>query len=189
MLFRSLDIVLRYIIYKNTSPKTEEWWNYISFQGSTKNVFDYYVAQRDNFYQNKLTQTLLCQLNNLNFDVNNDGKADVLDLSLIWQYWVGNLTISNYKTYINPLSKNKNFDQIINFLNEKTGKFIKKETNKEFFKYAHSSSIDPTGSYLAPYITQVGLYSGTDLVAVAKLGQPIKNTGEYPINIIVKWDT
>jgi hypothetical protein len=35
----------------------------------------------------------------------------------------------------------------------------------------------------------VGLYSGCDLVAVAKLAQPIKNTGEIPINISVKWDT
>jgi hypothetical protein len=27
------------------------------------------------------------------------------------------------------------------------------------------------------------------LVAVAKLAAPIKNTGEIPINIVVKWDT
>jgi hypothetical protein len=42
---------------------------------------------------------------------------------------------------------------------------------------------------LAPYITTVGLYSGAELVAVAKLAAPIKNTGEIPINIVVKWDT
>jgi hypothetical protein len=41
---------------------------------------------------------------------------------------------------------------------------------------------------LAPYITTVGLYSGGDLVAVAKLGMPIKNSGELPLNILVKWD-
>jgi len=33
------------------------------------------------------------------------------------------------------------------------------------------------------------LYSGADLVAIAKLAQPIKNSGELPINIAVKWDT
>ena len=58
----------------------------------------------------------------------------------------------------------------------------------EFFGFNYSSSIDPTGSYLAPYITTVGLYSGGDLVAVAKLGMPIKNSGELPLNILVKWD-
>jgi hypothetical protein len=26
------------------------------------------------------------------------------------------------------------------------------------------------------------------LVAVAKLGMPIKNSGELPLNILVKWD-
>jgi hypothetical protein len=41
---------------------------------------------------------------------------------------------------------------------------------------------------LAPYITTVGLYSGTDLVAVGKLGTPIKNSKDFPINILVKWD-
>jgi hypothetical protein len=41
---------------------------------------------------------------------------------------------------------------------------------------------------LAPYITTVGLYNGPYLVAVGKLGTPIKNGGEFPINILVKWD-
>lgn len=187
--FDNLDIVLRYIIYKNTTPKTEEWWNYISFSEGGKNIFDYYVSLRPDFYNNKLTQKLLCELNNINFDVNNDGKADLLDLGLIWKYWIGELNVTNFSSYINPLSKNKTIDQILSFLNDKTGKFVKKQINNEFFKFNYSSSVDPTGSYLAPYITQVGLYSGTDLVALAKLAHPIKNTGQYPINIIVKWDT
>jgi hypothetical protein len=78
---------------------------------------------------------------------------------------------------------------MVSFLNKKTGKFNSGLIKNDFFGYSISSSFDPTGSYLAPYITTVGLYSGADLVAMAKLAAPIKNTGEIPINIVVKWDT
>ena len=78
---------------------------------------------------------------------------------------------------------------MVAFLNNKTGKFSTDKIKSEFFNYNLSSSYDVTGSYLAPYITTVGLYSGAELVAIAKLAAPIKNTGEIPINIVVKWDT
>jgi hypothetical protein len=46
-----------------------------------------------------------------------------------------------------------------------------------FGDYEISSSIDQTGSYLAPYITTIGLYDDNmDMVAVAKLATPIKST-------------
>jgi hypothetical protein len=50
------------------------------------------------------------------------------------------------------------------------------------------SKTDPTGSYLAPYVTTIGFYSGCDLVAVAKLGSPIKITPDFPMNFVVKMD-
>jgi len=78
---------------------------------------------------------------------------------------------------------------MFSFLNKKTGKFSTSTIKTDFFSYNLSSSYDPTGSYLAPYITTVGLYSGAELVAIAKLAAPIKNTGEIPINIVIKWDT
>ena len=59
-----------------------------------------------------------------------------------------------------------------------------------FADYEFSSSIDPTGSYLAPYITTIGLYDDElNMVAVAKLPQPIKSLPEYPVNFIVRFDT
>ena len=76
----------------------------------------------------------------------------------------------------------------MNYLDVKTSKVNPSYINPEFFGYQYSSSIDNTGSYLAPYITTVGLYNGPYLVAVGKLGTPIKNGGEFPINILVKWD-
>jgi hypothetical protein len=73
-------------------------------------------------------------------------------------------------------------------LAHKTAKYNRNYIKPEFFDYEYSSSVDTTGSYLAPYITTVGLYSGTELVAVGKLGTPIKNSKDFPINILVKWD-
>jgi hypothetical protein len=59
-----------------------------------------------------------------------------------------------------------------------------------FGDYEFSSSVDPTGSYLAPYITTIGLYDDElNMVAVAKLPQPIKSLPEYPVNFIVRFDT
>jgi hypothetical protein len=56
--------------------------------------------------------------------------------------------------------------------------------------YYNSSSIDPTGSYLAPYITTIGIYDDEgDMVAIAKLPNPIKNLPDYDINFIVRFDT
>jgi hypothetical protein len=59
-----------------------------------------------------------------------------------------------------------------------------------FDEYDYSSSIDPTGSYIAPYITTIGLYDdNNNMVAVAKLPQPIKSLPDYPVNFIVRFDT
>lgn len=59
-----------------------------------------------------------------------------------------------------------------------------------FADYEYSSSIDRTGSYLAPYITTIGLYDNNlDMIAVAKLPQPIKSLPDYPVNFIIRFDT
>jgi hypothetical protein len=59
-----------------------------------------------------------------------------------------------------------------------------------FGDYDYSSSIDPTGSYLVPFITTIGLYDDdNNMVAVAKLPQPIKCLPDYPVNFLVRFDT
>lgn len=56
--------------------------------------------------------------------------------------------------------------------------------------YDNNRLTDPTGSYLAPYITTIGLYdSDGDMVAIAKLPTPIKNLPDYDMNFIVRFDT
>ena len=53
-----------------------------------------------------------------------------------------------------------------------------------------SGSVDTTGSFLTPFITTIGLYDNNcDLVAVAKLPQPIKSEPDFPVNFIVRFDT
>ena len=59
-----------------------------------------------------------------------------------------------------------------------------------FEQFEESGSIDLTGSFLAPFITTIGLYNDEcELVAVAKLPNPIKSMPDVPINFIVRFDT
>tara|TARA_Y100000389_G_scaffold154403_1_gene154930 strand:- start:1450 stop:2583 length:1134 start_codon:yes stop_codon:yes gene_type:complete len=49
---------------------------------------------------------------------------------------------------------------------------------------------DPTGSYLAPFITTIALYDEDgDMVAIAKLPTPIKNLPDMDMNFIIRFDT
>jgi hypothetical protein len=57
-----------------------------------------------------------------------------------------------------------------------------------FFDYERLAAVDKTGSFLAPVATTIGLYSGLDLVAIAKLGSPVKISPELPINFCIKMD-
>lgn len=48
---------------------------------------------------------------------------------------------------------------------------------------------DLTGSLLNPYATSIGMYNSEgDMVAIAKLGQPIQMREDVDINILVRWD-
>ena len=62
---------------------------------------------------------------------------------------------------------------------------------KAGFEQAYEmSSTDSTGSFLTPMITTIGLYDDDcQLVAVAKLPQPIKSEHDIPVNFIVRFDT
>ena len=63
-------------------------------------------------------------------------------------------------------------------------------TEGSFDDYDISGSVDQTGSYLAPFITTIGLYDNdNNMVASAKLPKPIKSLPDYPVNFIVRFDT
>ena len=47
-----------------------------------------------------------------------------------------------------------------------------------------------SSSAFTPYITTVGLYNEqNELLVIGKLGQPLKKTKKYDINIVVRFDT
>jgi hypothetical protein len=88
------------------------------------------------------------------------------------------------ETNIETGSINTTFEGVRKFRNSD------KYQKAEFGVYEYSSSIDPTGSYLAPYITTIGLYDNNmDMVAVAKLATPIKSMPDLPVNFLVRIDT
>jgi hypothetical protein len=67
---------------------------------------------------------------------------------------------------------------------------VNSEVFAGFEHWELSGSVDTTGSFLAPFITTIGLYDDNcDLVAVAKLPQPIKSDPDIPVNFIVRFDT
>ena len=109
----------------------------------------------------------------------------------------------SYETFIDDYGKSKRV------YTEQPVKYIKKLSTLEngntldyrfsgsvgnkkagFEHYDLSGSVDSTGSFLAPFITTIGLYDDDcDLVAVAKLPKPIKSDPELPVNFIVRFDT
>jgi hypothetical protein len=63
-------------------------------------------------------------------------------------------------------------------------------TKAGFEHFDVSGSVDSTGSFLAPFITTIGLYDDDcQLVAIAKLPQPIKSMPDLTVNFIVRFDT
>jgi len=77
---------------------------------------------------------------------------------------------------------------------ERLGKFVTESVTISgwggFDHYEYSASVDQTGSFIAPYVTTIGLYDeNMDMVAVAKLATPIKSTPDLPVNFLVRIDT
>ena len=144
------------------------------------------------------------------------GKIDKNDGLILFKYFTDTLTPTELNKLIDGTSTRTCVRDIFMYLDSLTGRssgglLTKKQaeiiqyrsgstetpmygTNNgslidpNFFNYLESSSLNRTGSYLSPYITTIGLYSKGQLVAVAKLGKPIKNLIDYPMNIAVRFD-
>lgn len=125
-------------------------------------------------------------------DVDGDGEVTMIDAMLLIRYFVGRTGINLTKNLIDSFSPNatrtKPYD-IIEFLDERTGKHRGVKILQDFVDYKENDVRDQTGSYLAPYATTIGLYNGLELVMTAKLSKPVKIVPNYPINFLVKYDT
>lgn len=191
--FNDLDLILRYISSKNSN--NQKWWETVIDGTYEENLFSYYtgsLGQDNNYYVSKSIESMpeydyLLSIDS-KLDINGDKMINTSDMFILWKYFISELTDNTLKSFINLKSTRSKYSDVLNYLDLSTGKHSRTYIKPEFFEYEYSSSIDSTGSYLAPYITTVGLYSGTELVAVGKLGTPIKNSKDFPINILVKWD-
>jgi hypothetical protein len=101
----------------------------------------------------------------------------------------GNIT-KVYTTQPTKYIRKKSTLENGNILDYRYTSSVVSSTYAGFEHYFESSSIDSTGSFLTPFITTIGLYDDNcDLVAVAKLPQPIKSEHDLTVNFIVRFDT
>lgn len=193
--FQDCNVILSYMKYKSTeatgNPSTD--WSSSIINTATDEEMSVYNMYNQMFGSGSgaLFTSSYSVINNslfTNLDLNQDNRIDINDMNILWKYFINRLTQKNYETYVTPSSKRKFLSQIIDFLNAETMRGIPPTINSNFLDYIRLSQSDPTGSYLAPMVTSIGLYAGADLVAVAKLGSPIKITPDFPMNFIVKMD-
>jgi len=211
--FTDLDLIMRYlhkkrfyedfifddngIILEQDTLNDHSWWNndlllteagdvllqeseyaaYLvssSFTQFTKTTFDY--------IENNLVNTGI-------LDIDGDGKINLDDGAILTVWFVDKLTPAFLSSRINDSSIRRYVSDVSSYIEGYTGA-KKFNVDSRFFGYQASSSYDPTGSYLSPFITTIGLYDSSNrLVAVGKLGRPIKNLIDWPINFIVRFDT
>jgi hypothetical protein len=199
--YEDVDIILRYMEYKNTQalglPLSTNWQSSIKLAADEISLINYYQALPS--YNNTYTSQLLSNyiplwdFTNKKFqtylDVNGDNLIDINDMNIIWKYFSNRLNQKNYSSYVTLNSTRKTLNLAIDCLDGVSGRNKSPNITPEFFNYKNNVSNDPTGSYLVPMISSIGLYNNNlELIAVAKLGTPIRNEGALPLNICVKMD-
>ena len=140
-----------------------------------------------------------------------DGIVDNTSLTTFDLEYQSTMTIYENEIFISILENEFNVSQNLTGIVNVTGSYVNiektnpytnevhtasyfnlesAEINSDFLDYDYNSSNDITGSYLAPFITTIGLYDDDlNMVAVAKLPNPIKKYPDYPINFIIRIDT
>lgn len=192
--FQDADVLLRYMAYKSTEstgrPNTD-WTSSIvdvttDEETSVYNMYSSSWSGTDGLFSSSYSNINNTLFNDLDF--NNDNKINYNDMNILWKYFIYRLTQKNYEQYITPSSRQKYLSDIIDYMNGKTLRGHTPQVSQNFLDYSNLTKQDPTGSYLVPAVTAIGLYSGTDLIAIAKLGSPIRITPDFPINFIIKID-
>jgi hypothetical protein len=192
--FQDADILLRYMAYKSTEvtgrPNTD-WTSSIIDTTTDEETAVYNMYSSSWSGTDGLFSSSYSNINNTLFvdlDFNDDNKINYNDMSILWKYFIYRLTQKNYESYITPSSRKKYLSDILDYMNGKSQRGQPPMIKQQFLDYLPYSQQDPTGSYSAPTVTSIGLYNGCDLVAIAKLGSPIKITPDFPINFVVKMD-
>jgi hypothetical protein len=192
--FQDVDILLKLIQYKitennSTGPSTD-WSSSLLKSDDEISLYNLYSSSYYNSNESLFSQSFqnIDSILSPDLDINQDNSVDFNDQNILWKYFSNRLTQNNYEIYITPNSQRKFLSDIFDYLNIKTAKNQPIKIKTDFLDYDKLSKFDVTGSFLKPYVTTVGLYNGTELVAVAKLGTPIKLFPDFPINFVVKID-
>ena len=196
--FQDVDIILRYMQYKNTSvlglPTSTDWSSSIVTSNDEISLLNWYQANTETsttpafLSQSLMTWETIDTSMQANFDLNQDNRIDVRDMNILWKYFTNRLKQENYITLITPACQRQLFSDVTAYLDGMCGKFSLPLIKSDFVDYERLTAFDKTGSFLAPYCTTIGLYDGLQLVALGKLGSPIKITPEIPMNFVVKID-
>jgi hypothetical protein len=197
--FQDIDVLLSYMQYKNTQLYgsgviTTNWSSSIVTRDDEKSLLNYYQSSYDSTHTGLLISESIMRYEfddtsmQSSLDFNNDSRVDTNDMNILWKHFTNRLTQENYSSFITPACNRRLFSDIVNHMEFLVKKQSVPTIRSEFLNYETLASNDKTGSFLAPFATTIGLYSGLDLVAVAKLGSPIKITPELPLNFIVKMD-
>lgn len=202
--FNDCDKILRYLYKKTTG--SESWWSLfpidrsVSFDDRVESsIFKYSVSS--SFGDKSLVSVPELNLSVVEYeyisstldsvlDINGDGLSDINDIKIIWKYFSNTLSPINYPQHIThkSIGIRDSYRDVIDYLNILSGKNVRPVVIDNLMTRFISGSNHTTSSQLAPYITTIGMYNGLDLVAVAKLGTPIKNEGVFPLNFIVRFD-
>jgi hypothetical protein len=178
------------IVFEQSTKKDDSWWNNDVLQTESEDVLNLETVVGFVFLQQSIIDVINKNLINTGIlDIDGNGIIDMRDGALLLHYAQKTLTNEVVKKYIDNDSTRREFKDVKDYLDKYTGK-RDFDVNSNFLSYIDDSAGDVTGSYLAPYITSIGLYSDeNELVAVGKLANPIKNLIDYPVNISVRFDT
>ena len=211
--FNDVDLIMRYllrkrffeefvfddngIILEQDTLKDYSWWDNDILQLESEDVltfessgsipykesssFNPFTREAYNYIETQLVNTGI-------LDIDGDGKINMNDGNILSLYYFQRLVPEKLETLLSATSTRIYVKDIKDYLND----YCRTDNSKilpYFNEYQYSSSYDPTGSYLAPFITTIGLYQGNELVAVGKMGRPLKNLVDWPLNIVVRFDT
>jgi|FAXJ01.1.fsa_nt_gi hypothetical protein len=197
--FQDADVILSYMQYKNTAilgvPVSTDWSSSIAMTDDEISLLNYYKDNTNSLITPQLISESLLRWETVDtdmqttLDLNQDFRIDYRDMNIMWKYFSHRLSQENYATFITPSCRRRLFSDVMDYINGLSQKFSPPTIKSDFLDYERLTVFDKTGSFLAPMATAIGLYnSNLELVALAKLGTPIKITPELPINFVVKMD-
>jgi len=210
--FMDVDLIMRYlqnkkffeefvfddngIVLEKDTSSDYSWWGRDILQTESEDVLTFENAQAAYYASssiNVFTKTAFdyIQSNLVNtglLDIDGDGNINLNDGKILSLYYFDKLNPDDLNSLLSSTSTRTYVKDIDNYLNHYCVKNVNK-VDPLFLDYQYSSSYDPTGSYLAPFITTIGLYQDNQLVAIGKLGRPLKNLVDWPLNIVVRFDT